>query len=203
MDEGDQISWKTGVRIPAAPLEFLSVPLDMGFIRLNCNMCKRPFDKPLNEYNRCVKRGQTRFYCGQSCQVRMSNRLSPRKGDVSRLNPGNTRDELTPFRWFIARARYRTRHMEQTDLTAEYLRILWTNQHGLCPFTNQPMFLPNNTRGFEGHHSRNASVDRIDNTRGYVQGNVRFVSLIANYARSDFSDEDVFVFCRMVSEAMQ
>jgi hypothetical protein len=43
-----------------------------------------------------------------------------------------------------------------------------------------------------------ASIDRIDNNIGYIKGNIRFVSLIYNYARNNFSEDDVVEFCTNV-----
>ncbi len=35
------------------------------------------------------------------------------------------------------------------------------------------------------------SIDRIDNAEGYTLGNIRIVTVIANMARSDFSDDEL------------
>ena len=43
-----------------------------------------------------------------------------------------------------------------------------------------------------------ASLDRIDSTRGYLKGNVRYVTVIANFCKQGFSDEDVLAFARGV-----
>lgn len=48
-----------------------------------------------------------------------------------------------------------------------------------------------------------ASLDRIDNSNGYLQGNVRFVSKIANYARNEYSDDDLLEFCNAVVNHMK
>ena len=45
---------------------------------------------------------------------------------------------------------------------------------------------------------KSASLDRIDNSKGYVQGNVRFVSVMFNFARNKFSDEEVIEFAQAV-----
>lgn len=45
----------------------------------------------------------------------------------------------------------------------------------------------------------NASLDRIDNSKGYLKGNVRFVSMMANLARSTFSDNELIRFCKSVA----
>jgi hypothetical protein len=41
-------------------------------------------------------------------------------------------------------------------------------------------------------------LDRIDHSKGYIEGNVRFVACIANYARNAFTDEDLQEFCEAV-----
>ena len=43
-----------------------------------------------------------------------------------------------------------------------------------------------------------ASIDRIDNDLGYIEGNVRFVSVMYNYARNNFTDEQVLQFAQAV-----
>jgi hypothetical protein len=44
-----------------------------------------------------------------------------------------------------------------------------------------------------------SSLDRIDNNKGYIKGNVRFVCLMFNIARNDFSDNQVIEFCKQVA----
>ncbi len=70
---------------------------------------------------------------------------------------------------------------------------------GVCPFTKQKLELK--THNYKTHRNPyQASLDRIDNSKGYIKGNVRFVALIFNYARNDFSDEQVLDFCQKVTE---
>lgn len=113
------------------------------------------------------------------------------------MNADNRRDRLTQFRWYIARAVYRKQY-GPTDLTAEYLESLWDSQGGTCPFSGQALHLTQSTRGFTVKDPMNASLDRIDSALGYVRGNVRFVSVMANYARNDFTDEQLREFCAHV-----
>jgi hypothetical protein len=46
---------------------------------------------------------------------------------------------------------------------------------------------------------KRASLDRIDNSKPYVQGNVRFISLMANYAKNDMTDAELVGFCKAVA----
>ena len=87
-----------------------------------------------------------------------------------------------------------------TDLTPEMLKSLWEGQRGVCPFSGWDLLLPDSTRGWgSGPDPRNASLDRIDCSKGYVEDNVRFVSVMANLARQRFTDEQLREFCEAVA----
>lgn len=167
-------------------------------IDLTCFWCGNSYTKSIGEYNRQRSRGAERFYCTQGCAARQRNKDNPPRGNVLNLCSDNLRDELTPFRWFQARVRSRARK-GPSDLTLEFLRVLWGTQQGRCAFTGWEMILPVSTTGFAVRDPRNASLDRIDNTQGYVEGNVRYVSYMANIARSTFTDNQLREFCRAVS----
>jgi hypothetical protein len=84
------------------------------------------------------------------------------------------------------------------DIDLEYIKNLWEEQDGVCPFAKQKLELRTHTsKQKAGPYS--ASLDRIDNNKGYIRGNIRFVSLIFNYARNTFSDEQVLEFCKQVT----
>jgi len=63
------------------------------------------------------------------------------------------------------------------------------------------MVLPSTTLAHDklGSSPWKPSLDRIDNTKGYVEGNVRFVVSMANMCRNKFDDEDVISFCIKVA----
>ncbi len=172
----------------------------MKTVELTCNICHKKFYKETREYNRQIRRGRTEFFCSRSCSSTDNNRRFPRPGNVSLLKADNRRDEFTPFRWFILRAQYRDRKKKYgCDLDVQYLKTLWELQTGICPFTGWELILPHNTKeAWETSDPANASLDRIDNSIGYVKGNVRFVSVMANLARQVFSDEQVKNFCKAV-----
>lgn len=73
------------------------------------------------------------------------------------------------------------------DITPEYLKQLWDSQHGICPYTGFDMELI-------GNSLNQASLDRIDSTKGYIKGNVEFVCLFINLAKNKFPKEDVQEF---------
>jgi len=171
----------------------------MAKIKLNCPVCNQEFLKEKGEYNRSQRKGR-KTYCSPTCSQKVTNK-NLLEGCIENLKVGGShlRDEFTPFRWFLRNARKR-KNRGPTDLDLEYLKQLWEKQEGRCPFTNWDLILP------EGNdYPRNvrsmykASLDRIDNDLGYVKGNVRFVSVIANYCRNTFSDKEVMIFCEAVA----
>jgi len=171
-------------------------------IKLSCANCGKKFDKIAKEYRRQLKKGNTRFFCSLNCSAIKNNEENPRPGNLKNLRPSK-KDEYTPFRWFVLRARYRDGKKHYgCDITAEYIKDLWEKQKGICPITGWNLILPDGTdKAWKNASPANASLDRIDNTKGYIQGNVRFVAVMANLARQIFTDEQLIDFCQSVVSA--
>ena len=196
--------FRTRVRLPPRPQKLNTSTMDdicvyMKTVELNCANCGCTITKLVKEYNRRLKQGKTEFFCNRKCATTKSNKDNPRPGNISSLSSGNRRDEFTPFRWFILRAQHRNKRKGYgCDITIDFLKNLWDHQAQTCPFTGWTMILPQDSNGWKEYHPTNASVDRIDNSKGYIQGNVRFVCIMANLARQDFTDRQVINFCRAV-----
>lgn len=168
-------------------------------IKLKCAICNKEFHKPIGEYNRRVRLGKTKFMCSRSCSVAFGNKVTPR-GSTTGLAPDNLRDEFTPFRWFTARIRYQEKKHGPSDIDEQFLKQLWEEQQGICSLSGQNLILPKSTSGFSnGKQPYNASIDRINSSRGYVKGNIRFIALIANLAKANWNDSDVIHFCKAVN----
>jgi len=167
---------------------------------VRCTNCSALFPKSVCEIKRS-KYG--RHFCGRPCSIawhRVHRHLPNGGGSTSGLVPGNLRDELTPFRYFLRRAEPRSiKSGKGYNLDLEYVKELWDDQGGICPFTGWSLQLPVSTRGFaNGRLPRNASLDRIDASKGYTKGNVRYVALIVNMALSNWGDEAVYELAEAV-----
>lgn len=182
-------------------------------IETKCVYCEKTFVRTLCEHKRSLRLGRPEF-CSKSCACSFGNKTNPRPGAIQNIGEKAVRkkDQFTPFRWFLNRARLRSKDRVfygrgcrkgkgPTDLTLEYLKKIWEDQNGICSLSGWQLILPDNTAiGWSGGpNPRNASLDRIDNSKGYVIGNVRYVAIMANYCRNGFSDDDVFMFCRAVT----
>lgn len=102
----------------------------------------------------------------------------------------------------IANALNRTfnekRKIEQPDITMSYLVQLFYKQDGRCALTGRVLSFMNVFNKGNKDDKDLLSIDRIDSTRGYIKGNVRFVTYHANIAKSKYSDEDFIALCRDV-----
>ncbi len=126
------------------------------------------------------------YTCSTSCRATHMHRAQPRETEFSIWN---------------RIARNGKQHDKRTDkknnVTGVYLKGLWDKQKGICPLTGWKMKLPKWDRGFffEERARDNVSVDRIDNSKGHEVGNVQLVCLFANYAKNNFTDQDLSDFC--------
>lgn len=88
--------------------------------------------------------------------------------------------------WFhqtaILKKSYCTKHSVPFDLDAEYLAAIYTDK---CPVFNLP-FVPNDKTD-----SLSPALDRVDPKKGYVRGNVQYISSRANRIKYDASIEEM------------
>jgi hypothetical protein len=117
---------------------------------------------------------------------------------TAHLQPDNRRDQYSPFRYFMKKARGRK---HETDLDLPFLVELWDRQNGRCALSGRLLELPPTTQAWEDRKRDpwKPSLDRIDSSKGYLKGNVRFVTVIANSAKQVWDDETVVEFCREVA----
>lgn len=163
-------------------LKTKNLPFNKGanrkaYVDLRCANCDCNFKKRLKLYNITIKKNPDhKFYCSKECS-------------------GNTCDDLSPFRKSLAGARTRAKvHKREFNLTVEYLKKLWHKQNGICAISGLKMLKPEH----QSHDSKTknrspltGSLDRIDSDKGYVNGNIQWVCTFVNYAKNNFSDQEI------------
>ena len=155
-------------------------------VRLVCSECGQKYDGRLYYYNHRIKIGKKEFFCSQRCVQAYKQRI----GTMPSI------DLYSPFRKIQTLSKNRNKDY---DLDLVYLKNLWNSQHGLCPITGWSMILPTGSYGFaSARNPRNASLDRINSEYGYIRGNVRFLTLIANLSKHCWDDKVVQDFCTAV-----
>ena len=63
----------------------------------------------------------------------------------------------------------------------------------ICPILEVPIEI-----GDKGDYEYSPSIDRIDNTKGYIKGNIQIISKKANSMKNSASPEELFKFCKNI-----
>lgn len=174
----------------------------MKTIEIICTTCQNKSIKRFYDIERQKKKGKTKFYCSKKCASNsLENKEHIKKYSKQNCFKKNNKhglvkiDEFTPFRYHIRNAKRRRDLHKKLPIDVKFLKQLWDSQDGRCAVT-----------GFKLQHKYlswmknqqkspyQASLDRIDNSKGYTKDNVRFVCLMYNYARNNFSDEETIQF---------
>ena len=157
-----------------------------------CKNCGIGFSKPTNEYNRRIKFGRELF-CSRSCAGKHNLRNFGNR--INRVPPP-PRFGANPFKYYLRNCQRRDQHC---SITIDYLEQLWTTQNGRCPYTGVLLVL--NTHANQSHDKRyTASLDRIDCNKGYIPGNVQFVSMPINYLKNTMSHEHTIEFLQIIAK---
>ena len=83
------------------------------------------------------------------------------------------------------------------NLDIKYLWDLYEKQNRKCIFTGIPIYF-----GKIGSQGTTASLDRIDNDKGYLKGNVQWVLKIVNIMKNIIDQRCFVSLCRMVANNM-
>jgi hypothetical protein len=149
-----------------------------------CDHCGNLEKKPTSEYNRNIKLNRKNF-CSRSCSFtygKKVGKIKPKPTYNISEHSGNKKDSYTPFRYTFRCAQKRWKDF---DLTLNDLKEQWELQKGICVYSKFNLELPKGTKKI--HYSIRASLDRIDSSKGYVKGNIQFVSTLINLMKSNIS----------------
>ena len=137
------------------------------------------------------------FYKRSSSDTGFQNRCkSCLKKDPSRYDRLIKKDDLDYYlkdRFFGAKNRAKAKNIS-FNLTLDYLKELWNIQEGKCAISKVEM----SHTILEGKLDINASIDKIDPSKGYTIGNIQFVCNRVNMMKSDMSIDNLIYFCKLI-----
>ena len=163
-----------------------------------CHGCGQEFEKETRYVKSAIKKGRNNF-CSLKCVGILNLEKGKDKIDKWKFseenkkllmnNSHNRKDEFTGFRKLLASCNKRNK---VCDLDLPYLKDLWEKQNGKCILTNVDLVL-------KSSYNKNyqASIDRIDSSKGYVKGNVRYISVSANWLKNNLDDNHVMEFIQI------
>lgn len=136
------------------------------------------------------KNNKTKF---KPSKNKKANDIKYRLNNKEKLNKRKQIFVETNFEWAILCSSRRTakRKSLEWDLTKEDIII-----PEICPYLKIKL---TKTQG-KGYIGSNASIDRIDSSKGYVKGNIQVISRKANTMKSNASKEELIIFANSVLE---
>lgn len=81
------------------------------------------------------------------------------------------------------------------NVTMGYLWSLYTDQGGRCAFTGWPLTFH---ATYRAKKTKTASLDRIDSSLGYIEGNLQWVHRDVNRLKKNMSDERFLELCSAI-----
>jgi hypothetical protein len=162
-----------------------------------CKNCNIDFEKPLTEIKRNEKLNRPNF-CSRTCVGKNNvKNFGGRKNNYDISNHSNNRnDKYTKFRYHYRNILSRSKSV---DVTIEDLKEKWELQKGICEFSGVQLTLSSYGKIIK-NPIYTASLDRIDSAKGYIKGNIRWVSRSINYMKNDMTDEMVWELCYLIKE---
>lgn len=76
------------------------------------------------------------------------------------------------------------------------MKQLWEEQEGKCAVTKVDLKLENSY-----NKNYQASLDRIDSSKGYIKGNVRYISVSVNWLKNNLDDNHLREFIQICNDS--
>jgi hypothetical protein len=154
-------------------------------------ICKCECGKIKSVYAGSLKSGQTKS-CG--CW----NKESSRKRGQDRAYNSNVHGNLiNQIIWGADRRNIE--RPESRQKLRELIESQYIKQNGKCSLTGEDLYFDNkNDIGNIVYGSGNLSVDRIDSSKGYIEGNIQLVKKWVNISKNSMSQQEFIESCRKV-----
>ena len=81
------------------------------------------------------------------------------------------------------------------NLTDEHIWSVFTKQNGKCAYTGVDLNF--SKKGYKTQST--ASIDRIDNSKGYIIGNIQWVHTVINRIKWSMEEYDFINWCKLVA----
>lgn len=171
------------------------------FTEFNCSNCGKLASKKNSAFNKNLRISGNNFCC-LSCANSFNGRKDPtRRAHMLECSKKGISFRKSTFALTLrsARSNLSKRTGEKLEFTIDhkYLKELWETQKGICPYTKIQLILPTIYDRIKDKTIR-ASLDRIDSDKGYILGNVQFVSTPINLMKNTMSNEETINFINTI-----
>lgn len=143
--------------------------------------------------------------CGSIDFIRTAKGLSERKNTTCGcVNWERKKGKDSPFYkgigdisggfWCIVKKNARSRNIS-LNITLEYVWNLYLKQNKRCALSGEPIDF-----GDSNYDETTASLDRIDSTKGYCEGNVQWIHKSINFMKHNLTEENFLYYCKKIVE---
>lgn len=154
--------------------------------RCKCKKC----DSEIILNKKAIRR---RKQCDSCNRREMKNSAFKRIGNKSQSWQGYKNIPKSIFTYIKAGAKKRNKDF---DITIEYMNELWEKQNGICALSGIQL---NISEKVTDRTNTTASLDRIDSSKGYVEGNVQWVHKDINRIKWGLTNEKFIDYCKRVA----
>lgn len=158
----------------------------------------------IDENYKCLTKARAAHYlcrcdCGQTEKYVNASNLQNRKSpSCNKCTQYIGINDLSGTFISVIKKGARTRNLEYT-ITNEYLYDLYLSQNKKCNLSGVEIkFHPSYSSGYRKEQT--ASLDRIDNTKGYIEGNVQWLHVDVNMMKRSYSQEYFIELCKKIAE---
>ena len=132
-----------------------------------------------------VRNGR-RYIC-KSCGTIRQKKHNKNLSDEDKLQ------KCLRLRWLGAKDRSKRNNID-FSISFDDIKNLWQIQDGTCALSGIKMTYELQS----GRTPTNISIDKIDQSKGYVTGNVQLVCMACNQIKSDMSEDEMYSFCKAI-----
>lgn len=162
----------------------------------SCSKCREI--KPLDSFAvRSKNKDGHDYYC-KVCRVQSGRKYRDENREKSNDAVARSRKKM---HWSLrlirtSKSSANARNLEH-ELTDEDVKLLWELQNGCCYWLGVPL---SEDAELPDRHPLKPSLDRLDNSKGYIKDNVVITSTFANLGRSNTTVEDFSEFLNLIQQ---
>jgi len=182
-------------------------------VDLICKNCNNEFKTTDSQYKYQEKKKPGRdWFCSRSCTCSYTNKFKRSPEDIVKRNArikefsgrGSKPTYNQQFVWYTKRIAFdhRFENISKNDrLAVEHLlESAWKNCNGLCAFSKLPLSLRNHKGKADTTNTFViASVDRIDSSLPYQEGNIQWVSCGLNLAKGNATNQEFLQWLQVLN----
>lgn len=105
-------------------------------------------------------------------------------------------EDIRTHHWYNIQKNAKKRNIK-FDLTMEYVWDIFKKQKEICALSGIPLIFAK-TKDEHATGGTSASLDRIDSSKGYIEGNVQWVHKWVNLIKNDFTTEEFLGYCNKI-----